>query len=184
MPDKQILELLRKGDHHKVLENLYKGYLPIKQFIQKHGGSEDDVKDVFQEALIIFYQKAVKPEFQLTSKISTYLYSTCRYIWKDRLKQKNMFVSHDDFSFTDVENYTVENTEENRSLDRILIQLSDKCQSVLEGYYILKMSMKEIADSFGYSSVGSAKNQKYKCLEKAKTLAKQELLNHSKLAQS
>ena len=92
MDDKKLLKLLRDGEHHKALDHLYDGYEPIRRFILKNGGTEDDTIDVFQEALIIFYQKAVQPEFKLTSKISTYVYSTCKYLWKDKLKSKNKFV--------------------------------------------------------------------------------------------
>lgn len=183
MEDNKILKLLRSGENDKVLDRLYEGFGPVSTFIKKNGGVEDEAKDIFQEALIIFYQKAVSDEFVLTSKISTYIYSVCRFLWKDKLKTKNRFISDEGFEIPeDINQETLQDEIlENKYLDKVLKQLGDKCQSILDAYYVLKMSMKEIASKFDYSSVSSAKNQKYKCLERAKKMAKEQMVQHSKL---
>lgn len=183
MEDHKILELLRKGEHASALDFLYEAYPAVRQLIITNSGNEDDVKDIFQEALIIFYQKAISQDFQLTSKISTYLYSTCRFIWKDKLKSNNHFLVKENIEdIVEINHEENEELDENRMLASVLMQLGDKCQSILESYYLLKMSMQEIANQFQYGSVESAKNQKYKCLERAKKLAKVELNNLSKIA--
>jgi RNA polymerase sigma factor (sigma-70 family) len=183
MSDKEIINLLREGKNHQALQKLYEGFPPIRHFILQFGGSEEDVKDVFQEALIIFYQKAQNLDFVLTAKINTYLFSVSKYVWKDKLKAKNKWKYSDlDFASDEPIDFEQEGVDEIKMLDSVLIKLGDKCQAILQAYYILKLSMQEIASQFGYRNTESAKNQKYKCLEKAKQYAKIELLSQSKLA--
>ena len=85
MDDKIIIELLKSGKQDKAFLKLYKNYPKVEKLILSKGGSKEDAKDVFQEALIIFYEKVCNTEFKLTSAIGTYLYSVCRFLWKDEL---------------------------------------------------------------------------------------------------
>jgi hypothetical protein len=41
---------------------------------------------------------------------------------------------------------------------------------LLEGYYLNKKGMQELANQFGYTNADNAKNQKYKCLMRLKKL--------------
>ena len=40
-----------------------------------NNGDEDDAKDVYQEGIIIVYNKIKSGDFELTSKLKTYIYS-------------------------------------------------------------------------------------------------------------
>jgi hypothetical protein len=44
--------------------------------------------------------------------------------------------------------------------------LGDPCKELLECFYYKNLSWSEIASRLGYSSAASARNQKYKCLER------------------
>jgi DNA-directed RNA polymerase specialized sigma24 family protein len=55
-------------------------------------------------------------------------------------------------------------------MDRALNSLGEPCKSLLEGYYLNKKGMQELADDFGYTNADNAKNQKYKCLLRLKKL--------------
>lgn len=176
MNDQKILELLHLGKHSPALDMLYKAYPPICRFIKSHGGSEEDARDTFQETLIIFCRKAAQPDFKLTAKISTYLFSVSKFLWKDKLQKANRYVHAYDFDQTaDISEATEAHEQEQQYqfLDTVLAAIGDKCKEILEAYYFHKQSMQLIAEKFGYSTEASAKNQKYKCLEKARVLAKQ-----------
>jgi len=180
MSDTEILELLRQGKHSPAFDILYKGYPPICKFIKNHGGSDDDARDTFQEALIIFCRRAEEPNFQLTAKISTYLFSVCKFLWKDKLQKENRYIHSYNFDQVPEESDIIEEYQQEqkyRFLDTVLLAISGKCKEILEAYYFHKWSMLAIAERLGYSSEASAKNQKYKCLEKARNLAKQEQLS-------
>jgi DNA-directed RNA polymerase specialized sigma24 family protein len=55
-------------------------------------------------------------------------------------------------------------------MDRAMKSLGEPCKSLLEGYYVKKMGMQELAEEFGYTNADNAKNQKYKCLMRLKKL--------------
>jgi DNA-directed RNA polymerase specialized sigma24 family protein len=55
-------------------------------------------------------------------------------------------------------------------MNRALNSLGEPCKSLLEGYYLNKKGMQELADDFGYTNADNAKNQKYKCLMRLKKL--------------
>ena len=55
-------------------------------------------------------------------------------------------------------------------MDRALNSLGEPCKSLLEGNYLNKKGMQELASQFGYTNADNAKNQKYKCLMRLKKL--------------
>ncbi len=55
-------------------------------------------------------------------------------------------------------------------MDRAMGSLGEPCKSLLEGYYIQKKDMQQLAEMFGYTNADNAKNQKYKCLMRLKKL--------------
>jgi hypothetical protein len=52
--------------------------------------------------------------------------------------------------------------------EKALETIGEKCWHILKAFYYEGLSMAKIALQFGFSSEKSAKNQKYKCLERAK----------------
>ena len=60
--------------------------------------------------------------------------------------------------------------ERNNKAKKALKALNQKCIEILQLFYYESKTMEEIASHFGFSSAKSARNQKYKCLEKAKQL--------------
>jgi RNA polymerase sigma factor (sigma-70 family) len=171
-----IVEQLRSGDNQKAIAKLYQAFHSIHNFIRNNGGDEADAQDVFQDALLILYRNAQKPEFKLTCAAGTYLYSVSRFIWKDVLKKRNKEIKTDfekyqtEMIVSDVERFQEQQLQTSK-LARIMEQLGNKCKMLLQAYYYKKMSMKDIANTFEYSSVNSAKTQKYKCIERAKKIA-------------
>ena len=85
-----ILGILNNSD--SILNRLYVGYFPmVLQLIINNNGDGDDAKDVYQEAIIILYNKVKTGDFELSSKLKTYLYSVCRRLWLKRLGQMNRY---------------------------------------------------------------------------------------------
>ncbi|MCG8574047.1 MAG: sigma-70 family RNA polymerase sigma factor [Flavobacteriales bacterium] len=168
----KILESIQAGHYEMAFTKMYDYFPKIKKMLLSYGASEDDAKDIFQEAIIIMSNKLEYPAFVLDAKISTYLYSVSRYLCKDVMAKKNKVIPIDKFhSLTEdlVEDYE-EKESKFEQIDTVLQQLGEKCKNILIAYYYKKKSMKEIAEAFNYSTVNSAKNQKYKCLERAKKM--------------
>jgi RNA polymerase sigma factor (sigma-70 family) len=172
MQDQKILELLRSQKQEKGFYLLYKEFPKVRKLITSNGGKKEDAEDLFQEALIVLYRKATEPSFTLTSSAGTYLYSICRYMWKDELKKRNRTVAlkaEQDMEKLESDfNEAVEKENKLKLAEDIIRSLGEKCRELLRLFYFEMLSMKSIAQKLGFSSEKIAKNQKYKCIERAK----------------
>lgn len=158
------------------IEQIYRENFPsIQAFILKNNGFADDAKDIFQEAMIILYQKAKLESFVLTCQIKTYLYSVCRRLWLKKLQRENRYnhvtdllketVTVDD----EIEVHEKRNAEMTL-MEKALSRLGEPCKGILEAFYIQKKTMPEIAEAFQYTNADNAKTQKYKCLNRLKKI--------------
>ncbi|MDW5288037.1 sigma-70 family RNA polymerase sigma factor [Formosa sp. PL04] len=172
MNDKKILELFKAGQREKAFSKLYGLYPKIEALILSKGGQKQDASDVFQEALIILNRNLEKSDFKLTSSFYTYLYSVSRFIWKDSQKKltKDTLQS---FNTTETEQFhSVLEEHKYQRAERAFLELGERCQQLLQLFYNKAMSFKEIAHVMQFKSEKIAKNQKYKCLTKAKDIFK------------
>jgi RNA polymerase sigma factor (sigma-70 family) len=173
MKDSQIIDLLKSGQYARVSEKLYVYFPVIKKLVLKNSGSREDAEDLYQEALIILIKKVQTPGFLLSSSLNTYLYSICRFLWNERLKKKNKRIEvelqKEQLVFSESESESFYSTESTNILaEKAFQQLGEKCKQLLLLFYFKKQTMKDIALQLNFSSEKVAKNQKYRCLEKAK----------------
>ena len=173
--EQALLKGLANNDS-KAVDSLYKSHFPMVQhFVINNNGSFDDAKDVFQEAMITLYEKVQTDSFTLTCQIKTYLFSICKHLWLKRLQQMGKYnapLSSEEESVSvevDMEEFNKKDAAF-AIMDRALNSLGEPCKSLLEGYYLNKKGMQELADDFGYTNADNAKNQKYKCLLRLKKL--------------
>jgi RNA polymerase sigma factor (sigma-70 family) len=174
----QEKEIFRSiGNNEKgAIEAVYKeNYSLIQHFIISNNGTEDDARDVFQEAMIVLYEKSRSSEFELTCQIRTYLYSVCRRLWLKKLQYSRRIESQ-------VEHYdkvvaVEEDLEQHEKLTQQYLtmrtamgKIGEPCKSLIEAFYVHRKNMHEIAGFFGYTNADNAKNQKYKCLVRLKKL--------------
>ena len=169
MKDSEILRRISHGDE-RVLDHLYKKYYRMMtRIVLSNNGSEEEAKDVYQEALLAFWQKAVKGELVLTSKISTYLYSICLNQWRKELDRKSRLSSEE----VDGELHQQHDAKERlRIVLECIEELGDVCKKVLTYYYFDGMNMQEIAKKMKFANTDTAKTKKYKCKKKLDALIK------------
>lgn len=172
MTDEQIVSLIEQKKESKALLKLYQFFPPVEKFLVNHGASKEEALDVYQDALYVLCEKIGSGNFALTAKLSTYLFSVSKYLWKAELKKKNK-TTHSNFEldegFSQVQQEELQVNESKAQLAEEALQtLGEKCLAILKAFYHQGKRMSEIARLFGFSSEKSAKNQKYKCLEKAK----------------
>src|SRR5688572_13411456 len=147
----------------------------IQSLIINNNGTTDDAKDVFQEAMIILYERVRSGSFELNCQIKTFVYSVARRLWLKRLQQQNRYSSPGDNIEAvipveeDLEDHEQRNAEF-EMMEKAINNLGEPCKSLLEAYYLQKKSMQTIALSFGYTNADNAKNQKYKCLMRLKKI--------------
>lgn len=170
MNDKKILELFKDGQREKAFSKLYSLYPKIEALVLSKGGQKQDALDVFQEALIILNRNLEKSDFKLTSSFYTYLYSVSRFIWKDTQKKFSKEEFHN-LKDTEVEHFhSVLEEKKYQLAERAFLELGERCQQLLQLFYNKVMSFKDIAKVMQFKSEKIAKNQKYKCLTKAKDI--------------
>ncbi|MCK0158109.1 sigma-70 family RNA polymerase sigma factor [Cellulophaga sp. F20128] len=170
MNDQKILVLFKNSEQEKAFVKLYAIYPKIETLILSKGGKKQDASDVFQEALLILYRNLEKSNFKLTSSFYTYLYSVSRFVWKD-IQKKNSKLKLQSLEESDIEYYqTVLDERKYQLAERAFLQLGERCQQLLQLFYHKTLSFKEIASIMQFKSEKVAKNQKYKCLEKAKNI--------------
>jgi RNA polymerase sigma factor (sigma-70 family) len=176
--EQKLLEGLAHNDR-KAIETIYKQHFNMVQsLILSNNGYPDDARDIFQEAMIVLFEKARSGSFELNSQLKTYLYSVCRRLWLKRLSQQQRYspeVANLEETVPveeDVERH-VQRNKDFLVMEQSLKSLGEPCKSLLEAYYLEKKTMVDIAADFGYTNADNAKNQKYKCLMRLKKMFKQ-----------
>jgi RNA polymerase sigma factor (sigma-70 family) len=158
------------------IEAIYKdNYGLIQHFVINNNGSEDDARDIFQEALMVLYEKAQSGTFELNCQIRTYLYSVCRRLWLKKLQQNRRFETPIENleDLVPVEEDLESHEKQNQQyvvMRTAMGKIGEPCKSLLEAFYVHHKNMIEIAAFFGYTNADNAKNQKYKCLMRLKKL--------------
>jgi RNA polymerase sigma factor (sigma-70 family) len=171
MDDHAILELIKKGDE-RALDYLYrKHFRMMARLVVRNSGSEDDAKDIFQDALIIFWEKARLGKLELSSKISTYLYSVCQNLWHKELTRKQRLVSQE-HDVADTPPDAGDRQERIAIVERCLQLLKPDCRQILMYYYFDQLPMTDIAEKMEFANADSAKTKKYKCKQELDRLIK------------
>ncbi len=160
----------------EILKYLYKTHFPmIFQLIINNNGNEDDAKDIYQEAIIVLHDKIKRGDFELNSKLKTFIYSVCRRLWLKKLNHKSKFnLDIKDFEDHLVVDQDLDHHEEKdkqfKLMYEALINLGEPCKTIIEDFYINNQSMLDICEKFGYTNADNAKTQKYKCLQRLKKI--------------
>lgn len=159
-----------------ILTKMYVRLSPlIRKLVLDHGGSEADAKDVFHDAVIVVYEKAKQPGFELTSKFSTFFYGICRNIWLSRQQKKSAseVTIPDDAKYISDDSHEIDllRIERSNLLYKSLRQLGEDCQKLLELFF-QKKSMKDIAREMGFASEGYARVRKAQCKDRLVELVK------------
>lgn len=164
------------NDSDSILKRLYVAYFPmVLQLIINNNGSADDAKDVYQEAIIVLYNKVKSGNFELSSKLKTFLYSVCRKLWLKRLNQMSRYGGdikdfQDHLPVEEESDLHNERELEFSKMEGALKLIGEPCKTIIEDFYIHNLSMQDICERFGYTNADNAKTQKYKCLQRLKKL--------------
>jgi RNA polymerase sigma factor (sigma-70 family) len=163
MSDQKLISSIRGETPDRALAVLYAHFPMVRSNVLKSGGSPQDAEDIFQESLIILCRNVRRPDFVLTSKLSTYLFGIARNIWNQELRSRQKPVPPEDPMTSD----WVEREKRARLAEKILDELGERCKELLLLFYS-GASIRKVTVRMGYTSENSAKNQKFKCLERAR----------------
>lgn len=173
--DRKTLTGIASGDAG-ALKALYRDYFPmVLHMVVQNSGTAEEAKDVFQEAVIVLYDRISQGKFELNSKLKTYLYAVCRRLWLKQLggyERTFQDVTHYEETIPVEDDLAVheEKDQQMALMELALNQLGEPCRSIIQEFYVMGRSMQEICEKFGYTNADNAKNQKYKCLQRLKKI--------------
>jgi RNA polymerase sigma factor (sigma-70 family) len=178
-----IVDKKQQPDREAMFMSLYLESFPaIARHISKMGGSFEEAKDVFQDALVIYYEKTRLDKLVLKQGEKAYLFGIARHLWNKRYKENSNEVSLDQLDNGLDENPGLADSlyEEVSSvrLLGLLAKAGEKCMQLLSAFYYENLDMETLAKRFGFSGARSATAQKFKCLEKVKETVKQKALQY------
>lgn len=162
-------------EREKLFIALYKSAFPaVARYVSKMGGTFDEAKDIFQDALVIYYEKAVTGELDIRVNAKAYLMGIAKHLWLKKFGVNGRHVSIDGIDTEEAEDARVSDSR----LLSFLQTAGKKCMDLLRSFYYDQLPLNDIAETFGFSGVRSATVQKYKCLEKVRETVKEKALTY------
>ena len=172
--DDQFIDGLRSGNN-EILTALYKKYYTVVlKFIVNNSGSEEAAQDVYQETVIVLYENAQKPGFELNCQLQTFIFSIAKRLWLKQLRKSGhtlRFKEDEEAEVVDVGEEITEHLKKESDIEKMnacMENLGEPCKTLLKDFYVYKLSMEELSEKFGYTNADNAKTQKYKCLQRLK----------------
>ncbi len=163
----ELLNGLRLRDR-KVLLFIYDEFFGmIWDLVKRNSGTIEDAQDLFQEALVVLFEKVHDQEFILTSKIKTFLYAVARNKWLMILRtSRNRGTSVVDTNALEIaQDPSIQKDlirhEKNELMRRHLKSLGSDCQQILVMFF-RGSSLREIGNKMGFTE-SYAKKRKFLC---------------------
>ena len=164
--DLPLVEGLREGQREATEQIYSRCFNQVRVMIQNNSGTEDDARDIFQDALIALYRRLQQDDFTLTCKLSSYVQVMCRNLWRTKIRNVQMTTATEK-----IENEVVDldarvldqmaESEKRNLMYKHFNELSDDCKRILELFFA-KVPMKEIAEKLD-TSEGYIKKRKHVC---------------------
>lgn len=168
-----------RNNNQRVLQLIYaENFEKVRRYILNNSGTEDNARDVYQEAFLAFWHNIHQSKFEIqpNHSLEGYLFQIAKYKWLDTLRQnKNQPTRSlpEEYSLHVKEEEKDEKEEKwaelNHQLNSALEELGDECKETLLQFYFYRNSLKKIAEYFGITE-SSAKNKKYRCIQKLKEI--------------
>lgn len=165
-------------NNEQLFIRLYKTVFPaVAKYVARRGGTFAGAKDVFQDAVVIYYEKHISTGTAPDNE-AAYLMGIVKHLWFKQHNEANRYQSLDEMISS---LNTVIEDEPQPATNRLLTYLEtagQKCMELLVSFYYDKQPMKNIAGLFGFASEHSATVQKFKCLEKVRETVKNKSLTY------
>jgi len=163
------------AEREKVFMTLYKKAFPaVAKYVSKMGGSFDGAKDIFQDALVIYYEKTVSASIELQTNEQAYVLGIAKHLWAKKFRENVLHTSLDTYRDDIVDEEDMQPSP--AKLLHYLETAGQKCMEILKAFYYDNLPVNKITELFGYSGVRSATVQKYKCMEKVRETIKEKNL--------
>ena len=178
--DSVVVEGLRQKKS-SCIAYLYDQYGPVvRHLVKQNSGNQQDMEDLFQDAIIVLYKRSLSETFKLECSLKTYFISICKNLWLQRLDRKFRLLYQADFELNEPgaaylmedPDFREETLEQRRLFYKHLQSLPTDCQQIIR-LYCLKVSCREIARLLNLKDEVYVKTRKYSC----KNLLRKKIMN-------
>lgn len=169
------LEELRQGSELAFKQVYEQNRDKFLNFARRYHLSDEENIDLYQDAYIIFHENVMNGKIkELTSSISTYLFSIGKYLIFDRMRKNKKTVNSDynleivrnDESLVETLDFEdAELTPEQVLLRKHFATLGKQCQELLTLFYYRGYTIKEIMNAVDYNSENVVKAAKSRCMK-------------------
>lgn len=182
MDDQTVIENIRQGDPTAV-SLVYAAYQSdFVKWVRRYAQCDDeDAIEYFQASVIILYDNVQQGKLlQLQSALKTYLFGVAKkLIWQSNRSQARKQKVYAEYFLMEQVQQTTADAEKEQERDLDLVShcfdlLGEPCHRLLDLFYYRQKKMEEIADLMGYKNPETAKNQKYKCMERLRKMVEDE----------
>lgn len=173
--DKAIIAKLLssiEAEKNEAFKLLYRRELPaIEALIMANNGLRSDARDIFQEALVVLYNKISQDQgFHIHTSLRGFLQAVSRNLWLKELRKTKRLINIEylDEKELPVEDIIEENfvrDERSKYIAKQIENLGAPCKELLSLFYFHKKRIKEIASILKINSEQVVKNKKSKCLK-------------------
>lgn len=169
--DEDIIKEIKRGNSEDVLLYLYKTTQhKLSNWIKKNNGSDTEAQDVFQDAVLSFYEYVLQDKFEIGQSVDGFIFTVGRNSWINRSKQKrridldsNNLENHSS-DFTNNEfNFDLDDKQRSKEMNAILERVGERCKELLTYSIFFNMTMTDIAEKMGFGNADTVKTKNYKC---------------------
>lgn len=146
----------------------------VARYVQRNGGNLEEARDLFQEALLAFYEQVERGGREIHTTEKAYLMGIAKKIF---LRKRERELPTEGLEKVEMKEEYAPQPSEQKLLHHLQLA-GQKCLDLLSAFYYEKLSMHHLASRFGFRSERSATVQKYKCLEKVRESIHQQSLNY------
>lgn len=163
--DQALLDGIRAQDS-RILQEVYREYFPLlRAWISRNQGNEEAARDIFQEAMVVIFEKVQDESFRLTHSFRAYLMGVGKNLWLMQLRRKPMEEwSDEDLEGPDLSATIADDLQRHARFElyrQYFAQLGSTCQQVLN-WFLAGKTLREIARQLE-TTEKYAKKRKYLC---------------------
>lgn len=185
MTDKTIISKIAGGEI-KALDKLYYELKPafVAFFIGHFSLNADEAQDLYSEAMAALYNnistERLTAEKLGSNKLSVYVIQVGKYIHLSHLRKcQPEFVTDTDWVMRIGDSLPDDETEARDHDERLFVirktveDMPYPCNKVLNLFYFLQKTHKEVAEIMGYNSPNVSKTQVHRCMDRLRDKVKQ-----------
>lgn len=164
----EIIEGIRNSDE-EILRYAYRRFFPvIRHMVTGNNGSHGDAREIFQETLVVVFDKLRENKGKLDCSLKTFIYSVGRNLWLQELEKSRRQIPFHEIEHLLAEeervNYDDQIQAEKRIFQRHFLRLTEKCQQLIQ-LFLNQKTYDEISMIMGFKSRQAAIKRKHECVK-------------------